>query len=219
MDPSVATSWQRIIGWLEEHLPYAVAQLQLPASAAEISVLRARMGRRLPSDLIAWLNLNNGFDPMAGFGHLIPFLYTPMPIDRMLKHREMMLNVRALIGGEPERPAEAEPAGKAAFEWLDAFLPIGDAGTDTHLVVDLREGDRHGSVGSFDYEGGGYSGAKWFSVAEMLADVAAALTHGRPALQEYARRTHAATPFPTSPPRSWAPYIDDNRLCWRLADL
>ena len=218
MDASVATSWQRIVGWLEEHLPYAVNHLQPPAPLAEISALRAAMGRRLPNDLVAWLNLNNGFDRMAGFGSLIPFLYKPMSIDWMLRDREMLLGVRAQVFGESERPAETASAGARAFEWLDAFLPFGDAGTDCHLIVDLREGDLHGSVGTFDYESGGYSGPEWFSIAEMFADVADSLTSGRPALQEHARR-YAATRFPTRPPQAWAPYIDDNRLRWRLVDL
>jgi cell wall assembly regulator SMI1 len=219
VDASVATSWQRIIGWLEEHLPYAVNHLQPPASPAEISSLRATMGRRLPSDLVAWLNLNNGFDRTADFGRLIPFLYVPMSIDRMLRDREMLLHVRSQVFGEVERPAETQPAGTRAFEWLDAFLPFGDAGTDCHLVVDLREGDLHGSVGTFDYESGGYSGPEWFSIAEMLADVADSLTSGRAALQDHARR-YAATHFPESRPRAWEPYIDDNnRLRWRLVDL
>ncbi|MGW5189876.1 SMI1/KNR4 family protein [Kribbella sp. NPDC004138] len=219
MEPSVATSWQRILGWLAEHLPQAGAHLQPPATLAEISSLRATMGRRLPSGLVAWLNLNNGFDRMADFGRPIPFLYVPMSIDGMLRDREMMLRVRAQVIGESERPAETQLAGTPGFEWLDAFLPFGDAGTDCHLIVDLRDGDLHGSVGTFDYESGGYSGPEWFSIAEMFADVADSLTSGRAALQDHARR-YAATHFPKAPPRAWEPYIDDNnRLRWRLVDL
>ncbi|RZU15570.1 hypothetical protein EV645_3108 [Kribbella rubisoli] len=70
-----------------------------------------------------------------------------------------------------------DPAGTRAFDWLDAFLPIGDAGTDCSLIVDLREG-----------------------ISEMLADVADSLTLGQPALQDHGRRMHAATPFPVHPP-------------------
>ncbi|WP_329006023.1 SMI1/KNR4 family protein [Kribbella sp. NBC_00709] len=219
MDRSVQESWSSIIGWLEEHLPHALEHLQPPASWGEISELRAAMDRRLPSDLIAWLTLNNGFGWQAAFGNLIPVLYVPMGIDRMLRDREMMRTVTASVFPQRSLAAEQEPAGTRSFEWLDAFLPIGDAGTDCTLFVDLREGDQFGSVGNFDYEGGGFSGPRWFSITEMLADVADALTLNQPALQDHARRTHAATRFPTDPPRAWTPYIDENYLRWSLVEI
>ncbi|MFF0344903.1 SMI1/KNR4 family protein [Kribbella sp. NPDC004875] len=219
MGSSVAESWGRIVGWLEEHLPEAVETLQPPASAQDISRLRETMARRLPSDLIAWLLLNNGFNRRAAFGNLIPVLYVPMSTDQMLRDREMLQQVWTSI--VPERPyaAEQAPAGTRSFEWLDAFLPIGDAGTDCHLFVDLREGDHFGCVGNYDAQAGGFDEPKWFSITEMLADVADALILDQPALADHGRRVHAANPFPTSPPRAWTPYIEDRYLRWNLVDL
>lgn len=219
MNPSVAESWSSITSWLEEHLPHALEHLQPPASGSEVSGLRAATSRRLPSDLIAWLTLNDGFSWKAAFGNLIPVLYVPMGIDRMLHDREMLRTVTASVFPERSQAAEHDPAGTRSFEWLDAFLPIGDAGTDSHLFVDLRDGEHHGCVGTFDYESGGFSGPRWFSIAEMLADVADALTLNQPALQDYGRRTHAATRFPTDPPRAWRPYLDENYLRWDLVTL
>jgi hypothetical protein len=193
--------------------------LQPPASWSEISALRTVVGRRLPSDLIAWLTLNNGFGWQADFGRLIPFLYVPMGTDRMVRDREMLREVTSSVFPNRDVAAEQEPAGTRSFEWLDAFLPIGDAGTDCTLFVDLREGDRHGCVGTFDYQSSGFSTPEWFSITEMLADVADALTLNQPALQDHGRRTHAATPFPTQPPYGWTPYIDDGRLRWTLVEL
>ena len=212
MSRPVAESWPSIVAWLEQHLPHALEHLQPSAALREISALRAAMDRRLPSDLIAWLMLNNGFDRLAAFGSLIPVLYTPMTIERMLSRREMLRGIYS----EWDRPAEAEPAGTGSLAWLDSFLPIGDAGTDSELVVDLREGDLHGSVGTFDAEGGGFTGPRWFTVAEMLADVADALILNQPALQEHGHRYHAASGFP---PRAWTPYLDENYLHWSLVNL
>jgi cell wall assembly regulator SMI1 len=219
MDRSVAESWGSIIRWLEEHLPHALEHLQPPASWGEISTLRTTMDRRLPSDLIAWLTLNNGFGWKANFGTLIPFLYVPMGIDRMLRDREMLRSVSASIFPERPLPGEQAAAGTSSVEWLDAFLPIGDAGTDCHLFVDLREGDHFGCVGNFDAESGGSSIPRWFSITEMFADVADALTLNQPALRDHGRRYHASTHFPARPPHGWRPYIDENCLRWELVCL
>ncbi|MEV4263240.1 SMI1/KNR4 family protein [Kribbella sp. NPDC049584] len=208
-----------IIGWLKEHLPHALDHLQPPASWSEISALRAAMDRRLPSDLIAWLTFNNGFGWHADFGSLIPFLYIPMGIDRMLRDRKMLREVTSSIFPDRAPSAEQQSAGTRTFEWLDAFLPIGDAGTDCHLFVDLREGEHHGCVGDFDYQSGGFSIPDWFSIGEMLADVADALVLNQPARADLGRRRHAATPFPTHPPVAWTPYIDEGRLHWQQVNL
>ncbi|MGW7687174.1 SMI1/KNR4 family protein [Kribbella sp. NPDC054772] len=213
----MAESWGQIIGWLQEQLPEALDGLQPPASGREISGLRDAMGRRLPSDLIAWLLLNNGFGRRASFGNLIPVLYVPMSIEEMLRDRAMLRQVWTSI--VPERPyaAEQAPAGTRSFEWIDAFLPIGDAGTDCHLFVDLREGDHFGCVGNYDAQCGGFEEPEWFSITDMLADVADALTLDQPALANYGRRVAAR--MPPSPPRGWSPYLDDRYLRWDLVDL
>ena len=170
------------------------------------------MGRRLPSDLIAWLKLNDGFEPGGGFGNIIPVLYTPMPCAAMLRRHEML----GRIFTDRDRPGEQQPAGTRSFEWLDAFLPIGDAGTDVELFVDLRDGDLHGCIGSYDAPGGGFELPKWFSVTEMLSDVADALTLDQPALQDHGRRSHAAAPCLVAPslaplPRRRLPPLEPGR--------
>jgi hypothetical protein len=149
------------------------------------------MGRRLPSDVLAWVSVNNGFRSRGPFGSLLPTLHTPLPVEKMLPRREMLRGIWV----RQERPGEEEPAGTASFEWLDAFLPISDTGTDVDLVVDLRDGELSGCVGEFDAEAGGLGTPYWMSVAEMLADIAQALTQDRPALVDYARRRQAASPY------------------------
>ncbi|MEI8409058.1 MULTISPECIES: SMI1/KNR4 family protein [unclassified Kribbella] len=214
MERSVAESWATITDWLAEHLPGEYERLQPPAPWSSISAVRAGMGRRLPSDLLAWLNLNNGIKPRGGFGNILPVFYTPMMCEEMLGRREMLRGICA----DSARPGEQQPAGTRTFEWLDGFLPIGDAGTDVELFVDLRDGDLYGCVGQYDAPAGGFSTPRWMSITEMLADVADALILDQPALQDYARRNHAADPWSPAP-RAWHPYLDDGRLRWNLVEL
>jgi cell wall assembly regulator SMI1 len=206
IDRSVPESWALIVGWLENHLPTAFERLEPPAAWSAVTAVREGMGRRLPSDLLAWLNLNNGFKPRGGFGNILPTLYTPLPCEEMLARREML---RSIYADRP-RPGELAPAGAKSFEWLDSFLPIADSGTDVELFVDLRDGDLYGCIGQFDAPGGGFWAPYWTSTADMLADVADALTLGRPARQAYANM--ASTPWSRRPAQ--LPYVDKGRLRW-----
>jgi cell wall assembly regulator SMI1 len=209
MDRSVAESWASIVGWLERNLPAALEVLQPPAPWSAVSAVREGMGRRLPSDLLAWLNINNGIKRRGDFGNILPILHTPLPCEEMLPRREMLRGIYADV----PRPGELELAGTKSVEWLDSFLPISDAGTDVELFVDLRDGDLHGCVGQFDAPAGGFWAPYWTSTADMLADVADALTLGRPALHAYADRT--STPWSRVP--AWVPYLDEGRLRWSPA--
>jgi hypothetical protein len=160
---------------------------------------------------MAWLNLTNGFSVRGGFGNLIPTMHTPLPCEEMLPRREMLRGIYA----NQLRPGELEPAGSASVEWLDYFLPISDSGTDLELFVDLRDGDLYGCIGQFDAAASGFRTPRWMSVTEMLADVAAALTLGRPALQDFAARASTAW---TQVPAQVA-YLDGARLRWRPATV
>jgi len=218
VDRSVAESWGTITGWLAKNLPSAIEYLQPPVSWSAISALRAGMGRRLPSDLVAWLTLNNGFKHRGPFGHLIPTLHTPLPCEKMLPQRQMMRDVQAGLYSDHPLPDEQQPAGTPSVAWLDGFLPISDTGTDLDLVVDLRDGELNGCVGEFDNESGGFGAPYWMSIADMLADVADALTLGRAAQQAYARRMHATSPWTKA--KAVEPYlIDGEELHWSFVDL
>lgn len=206
MDRSVAESWASIVGWLEQNLPTAFEVLQPPAPWSAVSAVREGMGRRLPSDLLAWLNLNNGIKHRGGFGNILPTLHTPLPCEEMLPRREMLRRIYADL----PRPGELELAGTRSSEWLNFFLSISDSGTDVELFVDLREGDLYGSVGQFDAEMGGFWVPRWTSTVDMLSDVADALNLGRPALQAYAER--ASTAWSRVPAE--VPYVDEGRLRW-----
>lgn len=118
MDRSVAESWASIVGWLEQNLPTAFEVLQPPAPWSAVSAVREGMGRRLPSDLLAWLNLNNGIKRRGGFGNILPTLHTPLPCEEMVPRREMLRSIYADL----PRPGELEPAGTSSSEWLNFLL-------------------------------------------------------------------------------------------------
>jgi cell wall assembly regulator SMI1 len=205
----VADSWASIVGWLEEHLPTALEAVQAPAQWSAVSAVQMDIGRRLPSDLLSWLNLTNGFKHRGDFGSLLPTLHTPLPCERMLSRRALLCS----ISTDRARPGELEPAGSKSNEWLDSFLPISDTGTDLDLFVDLRDGDLYGCIGQFDAEAGGFGVSRWLSTADMLSDVADALTQGRPALQGYAER--ASTPW--SRVFGHLPHVEEGQLFWASA--
>ncbi len=206
---SVATSWSRITSWLSENAPAAAERQQGPASADAVSVLRDEAGFPLPADLDEWLSVSNGFSHRGSFGSLLPVLHTPLPAEEMAPRRK---HLREVLGSEDESGG-ADPAGTPSRVWLDAFLPIADSGTDSELFIDLRSGDLSGCVAVFDGEGGGYKAHAWASIAEMLNDVADAMTLGRPALGDYARRH--STEWYSMP--SWEIQVLDGRLDWNPA--
>jgi hypothetical protein len=126
----------------------------------------------------------------------------------MLPRRDRL---RSIYVDHP-RPGELEPAGTNSVEWLDAFLPISDSGTDVELFVDLRDGDLNGCIGQFDGEMNGFNAPFWTSTTQMLAEVADALTLGQPVLQAYA---NLGPPGSRLSPR--LPHLEDGRLSWTIA--
>ncbi|WP_133791149.1 SMI1/KNR4 family protein [Kribbella sp. VKM Ac-2571] len=199
MVASVQESWTDIVEWLREYVPSAVDVMQPPVSFSCISALRSGMGRRLPGDLVAWLNMNNGLAHRGNFGNLLPTLHTPLPCEKMLARREMLRGVWSTMS----RPGEDEQAGSRSPAWLDAFLPIADSGTDVHLFVDLRDGELFGCIGEYSAESGGFGTPIWPSTAHMLADVADAL------------RSYDGTDEVQSSSQGYAiPFVEDAELMW-----
>jgi hypothetical protein len=70
----------------------------------------------------------------------------------------------------------------------DLYLPIASNHCGVALFVDLREGRGSGLVGSWDNVEGADDAVHWDSVADMLTDIADALSYGHPAMIAYAGR-------------------------------
>ncbi|ONI78202.1 hypothetical protein BWI15_01585 [Kribbella sp. ALI-6-A] len=200
MERSVEESWNLITGWLEQHLPAAHQALEPPASPAAVEAVREAVGRPLPPDLLAWLNLSDGIKQATVFGNLLPPFYSPLACEHMLSRYRMMRHVYA------DMPAEDadKPAGSYSFVWLDSFVPLAASGTDVDLFVDLRDGDLHGCIDELDATEGS-SGPLWPSTAVMLSQVADAFVLGKPIEQVYR----------SGDTDEYLPCVEDGRLSWQ----
>ncbi|MFC0628064.1 SMI1/KNR4 family protein [Kribbella deserti] len=183
MPRSVTASWALIAEWLAANLPAAMAVVQAPASAEQIAQVEAAMERPLPADMVEWLRLADGMHWQTRHGSLLPTLHNPMGCEEILSHRDMLHSVY----GRRPRPEDNDPAGTPVGEWLDAFLPMGNAIIGLTLFLDLRDGSRYGGVCEWDPEAGGFvDEPRWDSVAHLFAEVADALTTGAPVMSAYA---------------------------------
>ncbi|GAA1529897.1 SMI1/KNR4 family protein [Kribbella lupini] len=199
MERTVEESWNLITGWLEQHLPAAYEALQPPASPAAVEAISKAVGRPLPPDVLAWLNLSNGMRVVTDFGNLLPFFFTPLTCEAMLTRHRMM---RSIYSDMPHEDADG-PAGSYSFVWLDTFLPLAASGTDVDLFVDLRDGELHGCVGALDATDGS-TGSIWPSTAVMLSQVADAFVLGRPVQWTY----------PSGDSTEYRPQLEGGRLSW-----
>lgn len=95
-------------------------------------------------------------------------------MEEIAAQQEPPLDFAAWVAQKNRAPA-GSPCNSA---WLPSWLPIAgdDGGND--LFVDLRPGPAHGCMRAFRRDGGAGDAAWWGGVADMLADIAAALAQG-----------------------------------------
>jgi cell wall assembly regulator SMI1 len=178
VDIPVDESWRRIITWLGRHTPVTAAAIRPPAAAAEIHRTEEAVGRALPDDLLAWWGLMDGIAQAdyRGAGFPIPTHYLPLPVAGV---RERFTGLSRFTDQECCGPggAHSTVAGQQAFGFCTATVPIcWDLAGDV-LVVDLRDGPRHGCIMSWWAEEG-YLETGWAGTAAMLADAADRLADG-----------------------------------------
>jgi cell wall assembly regulator SMI1 len=168
---AVEDSWRRISSWLARHAPTTAAAIRPPAGEAEAIGVGEAVGRRLPDDLLAWWGLMDGIgDADYRAGAPIPPFYMPLPVSDV-RERYASLSRFADQDCCGADGAHAKAAGQSSFGFCTATVPIcWELGGDV-LVVDLRDGPRHGSVMEWLAEEG-YSETSWAGIAAMLADVA-----------------------------------------------
>ncbi|MGI5201398.1 hypothetical protein ACQEU6_07395 [Spirillospora sp. CA-108201] len=76
MSQNVAKAWDRITRWLESNFPEEAAQIAPPASHDAVAAAWSAMGGNLPTDLVAWWGLQNGFTDTVG-AIVIPPCFSP----------------------------------------------------------------------------------------------------------------------------------------------
>ncbi|MFI6263136.1 SMI1/KNR4 family protein [Micromonospora sp. NPDC051006] len=174
MDIPVEDSWRRIIAWLARHASVTAEAIRPPASAVEVRRTEKAVGRPLPADLLAWWRLMDGIaDADYRAGCPIPSHYYPLPVAGV---RERFASLSRFADQDccGADGAHATVAGGRLFGFCTATVPIcWDLAGDV-LVVDLRDGARHGCIMSWWAEEG-YVETDWAGAAAMLADTAGRL--------------------------------------------
>ncbi|WP_091661980.1 SMI1/KNR4 family protein [Micromonospora auratinigra] len=171
MDTPVEESWARISGWLARHAPVTAQAIRPPAGAAEVRRTEAVVGRPLPADLLAWWRLTDGIaDADYRAGSPIPTHYLPLStVDARRRFADLAPFANPDCCG-PDG-THATTAGERLRGFCTATVPICRDLAGDLLVVDLRDGARHGGVLSWTAEDGCHP-TGWAGTAAMLADTA-----------------------------------------------
>jgi cell wall assembly regulator SMI1 len=182
-DTEVERAWHRIEDWLSRFAPRFRAELNPPATAAEIDAVATALGVALPADLRIWWGLSNGVRQGIGLpsASLIPDFSSPYPTCIALKRWRMHLEVQqeSYPPGPREEMARfvagqnTQPAGtlQPQLYWLPRWLPIAGDGGGGGVFIDLREGPLHGCLVEFSRDHHGTT-PLWESVTQMWVDVA-----------------------------------------------
>ncbi|MGK5740114.1 SMI1/KNR4 family protein [Micromonospora sp. URMC 103] len=167
----VERSWRRIITWLSRHAPVTAAAIRPPAGAAEVRRTQEAVGRFLPADLLAWWRLMDGIaDANYAAGFPIPSHHLPLSVAEV---REWFASLSRFADQDCCGPggAHATAAGEPSVGFCTATVPICRDLAGDVLVVDLRDGARHGCIMAWWAEEG-YVETDWAGTAAMLADTA-----------------------------------------------
>lgn len=201
-DTPVETSWTRVSTWLQTHAPATAAALRPPASPEDVSRAEKSTGVVWPQQLRTWFRLHDGWDRDV-WASVLPGWSSPMSVERAVEawqvHQDVMQEIAADHEGSADLLAQGvqDEAGQPAGVFLPSFVPVDEDQSGTYLFVDCRLGPRHGCVTQWDkYEGDG-SGSGWWSIAQMLSDVADHLEEQTPC-------------------RYWRPRVEDGFLGWKL---
>lgn len=170
VDVSVDESWRRIATWLARHAPVTAAAIRAPAAAAELRRTEEAVGRPFPDDLLAWWGLMDGIaqaDYRAGFP--IPSRFQPLPVAEV---RDRFADLSRFTNQDCCGPggAHATVAGQRLLGFCAATVPICKDLAGDVLVVDLRDGPRHGCIMDWMAEAGYLDRSP--GTAAMLADAA-----------------------------------------------
>ena len=198
------TAWARITTWLQTHAPATIGTLRPPAPAEELARAEARTGVAWPEQLRAWFRLHDGWDRDA-WASVLPGWSSPMSLVRCLEDWQMQQDIWRDIAADDEDTAERlagsarQEAGEVAGAFLPFFVPLDEDQSGEVLFVDCRPGSRQGCVTIWMKHDFDHYGLGWWSIAQMLSDVADHLEE-------------------QSPCRYWRPQVEDGFLRWELDD-
>ena len=144
--------WAQFEGWLQEHWPEGLADLNPPATDAEIQALEGGLGVALPADFVACLQLHNGqANGVGGLFNGTDFLSSHAVLGEWKIWKEL------LDGGHFADIKSEPPAGVRDDWWNPRWIPFTYNGCGDHDCIDL------------DPAAGGQSGqviSMWHDMAE-----------------------------------------------------
>ncbi|MET3960045.1 hypothetical protein ABIE52_006980 [Rhodococcus sp. OAS809] len=163
---SFCAEWERLTAWLAEAVPGWDVELRPSIEGAWKSYSHTARVEWTP-ELIEFFSVQNGTR-----GLMITPLGPLFSLDEMQTLRNVMLGVWA---DQPD--GDTGDAGTLQLRFIDEFVPI--AGTpDCLIVVDLRPGEAHGSIGLYYGEAGLDSAPQWEDPAAFIASITTALEEG-----------------------------------------
>ena len=203
-DLPIEASWARITTWLQAHAPATAATLRPAAPAEELARTEESTGVLWPQQLRTWFTLHDGWDRDA-WASVLPGWSSPMSLTRSLEERQIWLDVWRDLADDDEdiaaRRTEAaqQQAGQVAGVFLPSFVPLDEDQSGDVLFVDCRPGPRHGCVTHWMNHDFDHYGLGWWSIGQMLSDVAEHLEQQTPC-------------------RYWRPRVEDGSLRWERDD-
>lgn len=180
MVDSVVIAWQRIVAWLQEHAPAALAQSQGPALAQQLDAIAAQVGLPLPDDFYTFYQLINGAEASGIFPSTDDWdqmAYGPLSLAQVVQEWQMQKELLEM--GDFARLNPQAAVGVANVWWHPAWLPFAGNGGGDYYCIDLAptaEGVK-GQVITHAHESGKHT-VLAPSLAAYLSNLADALEAG-----------------------------------------
>lgn len=157
--------WKRLEIWLKTNNPALMADLNPPASDAEIKELEQKIGMKLPEDFVECLKVHNGQKGEA------EWLFSGLEFLSSRRIADEWAIWKDLLDGGDLDGAEAEPeTGIQPVWWSPKWIPFTYNGAGDHLCLDLDpdRGGQNGQIITLWHDDGARkkksdSFAQWFS--------------------------------------------------------
>lgn len=128
----VKSKWKRLEAWLQGNKPVLLADLNPPASAAEIRALEQRLGMKLTADFVEFLKVHNGQKGEAEWLFSgAEFLSTQRILSEWKVWKELLEH------GDFDGARPTPDTGIKPVWWSAAWVPFTYDGFGNHLCLDL----------------------------------------------------------------------------------
>lgn len=180
MTDAVVMAWQRIVAWLQEQAPAALAQSQGPAAAQQLDAFATQVGLQLPADFCTFYQLLNGAEDSGIFPSTDDWdrmAYSPLSLAQAVQEWQMQKDLLEMGDFAGQKPKSA--AGVADVWWHPAWLPFAGNGGGDYYCIDLAPtaAGVKGQIITHSHESGQHT-VLAPSLAAYLSNLADALAAG-----------------------------------------